>query len=347
MLKMFKKNKNYKLLIGFILGLLLFGGSTYASIRYSANMFFYNNNTSTLNSNDVQGAIHELATKYAVLSNCPNDKLCLQRKSTLSPGDYVSYTPTNGGYSVDLTKTGGTTAQSINPSELDLWRVISVNSNGTADIISENVSSSLITFRQLVGYKNLVGYLNVLASQYETPGITVGSRHFGFNGQTEYITDDTYFTITTPWRCSTNGISGDCEVDSTLDPDDFESFGGGDLLYLNDYNLVYNALGTSIAYKKNAVVSSNYWISSRNYYVSHNNYYQLSEQGFSFSGNYVTVGGSIWTSSSANGMYYKYTAGSTIYQSFNSAAVRPIVTLSSSLTYLGVGNKDFPMRIIG
>ena len=178
---------NYKIIIGFILGILLCGGSIYASIIYSANVFYYNNSTSTLTSNNVQAAIDELANKYTQLSNCPSNKICIAKKSTLALGDYISYTPSKTSYTTDTTYTGYTSTQTINPSELNLWRVIAINGDGTVDIISEDVSSVEVYFRGQTGYQNLVGYLNVLASQYETTGVTVGSRYFGYNGQTEFM----------------------------------------------------------------------------------------------------------------------------------------------------------------
>ena len=90
-------------------------------------------------------------------------------------------TPTKSSYTTDRAKTGYTESQTINPQELDLWRVISINGAGTVDVISEDVSSTEVYFQGLIGYQNLVGYLNVLASQYENSKYTKGSRHFGYN----------------------------------------------------------------------------------------------------------------------------------------------------------------------
>ena len=313
---------NYKYLIGFILGIILFGGGVYASIKYSANAFYYDKNRSTLNSTDVQGAIDELANKYSSLSSCPSNKVCIAKKNTLALGDYVSYTPSKTSYTTDVTYTGYTSTQTINPSELTLWRVIAINGNGTVDIISENVSTTDVFFRGQTGYQNLVGYLNVLASQYETTGVTVGSRHFGYNGQTEFITDTQYFVNPAPWTCSTGGTC-------SPDPDDYESSGGGDTLYTNDYNLINNVLGTRGATKLSGSAST-YWMASRYYsYSSASNYY--------WSGRRVSASGSY-------GGDFLYGFSSSRFDTFRrSNALRPIVTLSSSLSWSGIGNKDYPM----
>ena len=325
------KKYNYKYLIGFIFGVILFGGSVHATIKYSANVFYYDKNRSTLNSTNVQAAIDELASKYGSLQSCSSYVICLAKKNTLALGDYVLYTPSKTSYTTDVAYTGYTSTQTINPSELTLWRVIAINGNGTVDAISENVSTTDVYFKGQTGYQNVVGYLNVLASQYETTGITVGSRHFGYNGQTEFITDTQYFVNPAPWTCSTNGTSGNC----TPDPDDYESSGGGDTLYLSDYNLVYNVLGTRVAAKLSGK-EENYWMASRNY-----DYYNATS--YLWRGRYVSGKGSTYGNGAVNNLY-NYSN-----DSFNSGApynaLRPIVTFSSSLSWYGVGNKDYPMEM--
>ncbi len=249
--------------------------------------------------------------------------------SLLSPGDYISYTPVKTSYTTDMTYTGYTSTQTINPSELNLWRVLSINGDGTVDLISENVSSIAVYFNGQTGYQNFVGYLNVLASQYETPGITVGSRHFGYNGQTEFITDTTYFVNPAPWTCSTNGASGNC----TPDPDDYEAYGGGDTLYTSDYNLVNTVLGTRAANKVGTSTATTYWMASREYrYINTTGYYWF--------GHYVDA------SDEGSRSMYAW-VGSSFYTLGSSDAIRPIVTLSSSLLYSGDGTSESPYTITG
>ena len=314
------KKYNYKYIIGFVIGLTLIGGVVYAAVNYSANVFFYDKTRSTLNSTNVQGAIDELATKYATLTTCPSDKICFPKKSTLALGDYVSYTPAKTSYTTDTSKTGYTSTQTINPSELNLWRVLSINGDGTVDIISEYVSSTSVYFRGQEGYKNFVGYLNVLASQYETSGVTVGSRHYGYSNQTEYITSDTYFVNPAPWTCSTGGTC-------TPDPDDYEAYGGGDTGYLDDYNLVNTVLGTWIATNREDGPELTYWSASRDYYYSANHCWGVRSASGSFKGC----------------LYYYYSSSFGAYS--YGLPLRPIVRLKSGLSYSGVGNKDLPMEI--
>ena len=152
-------------------------------------------------------------------------------------GDYIKMTPTKVSYITDISKTGYTSTQTINPSELNVWRVIKINDDGTIEIVSENVSNVSVYFSGQVGYKNFVGYLNEIANQYQNENYTIKARHMGYNGQTEYLTD-TANTVdssvaTAPWTCSTG---------ESCNP--VETKGGGDNLYTTDTNLVQNALGT-------------------------------------------------------------------------------------------------------
>ena len=236
---------------------------------------------------------------------------------SISLGSYVKMTPTKSSYTTDTSKTGYPEAQTINPQELNLWRVISLNDDGTVEVVSEYVSSTSIYFEGQTGYQNLVGYLNVLASQYENSTYTKSSRHFGYNGQTEYITDTSKFTNPAPWTCSTGG---------SCNP--VESQGGGDELYTKDYNLVKNVLGTTIASKPDGTAYY-YWMASRYY-------------NYSSTTNYIWNGWRVDTSGDVNyrNLYYYYS--SRFYSYGDSRSLRPILTLKSGLKYSGNGTEDKP-----
>jgi len=240
--------------------------------------------------------------------------------TTLALGDYVSYTPTKTSATVNKAQTGYTGTQAaIKPSELKLWRVLEVNADGTVDLISEYVSSTVVYFQGLTGYKNYVGELNRLASQYETSGITVGSRYFGYNNQTEFITDTSKFVNPPPWTVSTSDNSN-------------ESSGGGDILYLKDFNQLNTALGTRVAYKVGTTTATTYLMASRDYY-------------YSSSTSYFWYGRCVNTSGAANRNFLYY-YNKTSFNTFNySYALRPIVTLGSGLQYTGEGTSGSPYVI--
>ena len=238
----------------------------------------------------------------------------------LDLGDYVKMTPTKSSYTTDTSMTGYTETQTINPQELNLWRVISLNSDGTVDLISEHVSTNVVFFKGKIGYQNYIGYLNVLASQYENSTYTKGSRYFGYNGQTEYITDTSKFTNPVPWTCSTG---------ESCNP--VESQGGGDELYQKDYDLVKNAIGTLEATKVDGS-SFGYWVAARGYYYVDTPYYIWHGLCISYSG--------VLTHS--NLYYYNYSA---FYEDDINYALRPIVTLKSGLKYSGVGTEEDPYTL--
>ena len=311
-----KKSYNYKIILGLMIGIILSASGVYAATTYVGNGvdLTYDNSKSGLSSTNVQDALDELYGK----SSCPDGYVCLKKKNTLALGDYVKMTPTKSSYTTDASKTGSTSTQTINPQELNLWRVIKLNDDGTVEMISEHVSSVAVYFRGQTGYQNLVGYLNVLASQYENSAYTKGSRYFGYNGQTEYITDTSKFTNPAPWTSPTGS--------STV-----EIQGGGDTLYTTDYNLINTVLGTRLATKPDGS-SATYWIASRYYNYSSSTFYD-------WSGRYVSTSGS-------TGNYNLYSYDGSSFRTFIiSSSLRPIVVLKSGLQYEGVGTEDYPMKI--
>ena len=310
------KKDNYIFIIGLIIGVLLSATGVYAVTQYTSNNIYYVNKNSTLSSNNVQGAIDELATIYKnkKITVCPDGYICQQN---LALGDYVLMKPTLSSYTTDTSKTGYTETQTINPQELDLWRVISINDDGTVDIVSEHVSSTEVYFQGQTGYLNFVGYLNELASKYENSKYTKSSRAFGYNGQTEYITDTSKFTNPPPWTCSTG---------ESCNP--VESQGGGDELYTKDYNLVNNVLGTTVASKPDGT-ESYYWMASRYYDYSSTTFYLWSGQIVFPSGAY------------ASRDLYSYSSSS-FFSGRRSNSLRPILTLKANIGYTGSGTKEDP-----
>ena len=311
-----KKSYNYKILVGLVIGIFLSVTGVYAATTYVGNGvdLTYDNSKSGLSSTNVQDALDELYGK-----SCPDGYVCLKKKNTLALGDYVKMTPTKSSYTTDTSKTGYTSTQTIKPQELNLWRVIKLNDDGTVEMISEHVYSTAIYFKGQTGYQNFVGYLNVLASQYENSTYTKGSRYFGYNGQTEYITDTSKFTNPAPWTSSTADNSN-------------EASGGGDTLYTTDYNLINTVLGTRVAAKPGGS-SATYWIASRyyNYSASSTNYF--------WSGRSVDAYGS-----TSNSILYYYNSPSFSANNYSNS-LRPIVVLKSGLQYEGVGTEYYPMEI--
>ena len=307
---------------GFIIGALLFTGiSVYAvNTLHSKNLTVDTKNIDGLSGNvTVQSAIEDLYKKANSII-CPSKYKCYKLHTTPQVGDYIKMTPTSTSYTTDTSKTGYTSTQTIYPSELDTWRVIKINTDGTIEVVSENISSTAVYFRGQTGHKNLVGYLNVLANQYQNSKYTIKARHMGYNGQTEYLTD-TASTVdststTPPWTCSTGG---------SCNP--VESRGGGDTLYLSDTNLVKNAIGTLLASPKGESADS-YWLASREYYYN-------SSTHWNYLGRYINyIGGESFD------YLYVYDSGFNVGYDFN--RLRPILTLKSGIYTPALGTSDDP-----
>lgn len=223
-------------------------------------------------------------------------------------------TPTKTSFSIPSTLTGYTSDQTINPSELNLWRIIRINDDGIIDMVSEYVSSSKIYFTGQIGYLNLIGTLNYIAEQYENSKYTVSSRHTGYINQTEYITNISKFTYPPSLTSTTSDTSN-------------ETVGGGDWLYTADYDLIKNNVG----YVEAAVVNSsasNYWLASRVYRYT-------STRSYSWNSFNIDSTGSI-----KNFCIYEYSDGFVNCDYGNS--VRPIVTLKSGIKAEGSGTSNDP-----
>ena len=307
---------------GFIIGALLFTGiSVYAvNTLHSKNLTVDTKNIDGLSGNvTVQAAIEDLYKKANSII-CPSKYKCYKLHTTPQVGDYIKMKPTSTSYTTDTSKTGYTSTQTINPSELDTWRVIKVNSDGTIEVVSENISSTAVYFRGQVGYKNLVGYLNVLASQYTNTKYVQSTRHMGYNGQTEYLTD-TASTVdststTPPWIC---GTGGSCNP--------VESKGGGDTLYQNDKNLVKNAIGTLLASPKGGSTAY-YWLASRYYNYNSSTYWR-------YEGHVISTGDYVSSS-----RLYSYNSG--FNSSYSCSRLRPILTLKSGIYTPALGTSYDP-----
>ena len=280
--------------------------------------------TITINGLEIGTAIITITSNASKNYNAINKTYNLNvKQSVLSEsvklGDYIKMTPTSTSYTTNTSKTGYTSTQTINPSELDMWRVIKINSDGTIEVVSENISSTAVYFKGQTGYKNLVGYLNVLANQYQDSKYTIKARHMGYNGQKEYLTD-TASTVdstatTPPWTSSTGS--------STV-----ESKGGGDTLYQNDTNLVKNAIGTLKASPKGGSAAY-YWLASRYYFYN-------SSSSWSYDGRCIDASGDVY-------YYPLYGYGGGFGVSNISLRLRPILTLKSGISYTnGKGTSSNP-----
>lgn len=244
-------------------------------------------------------------------------------------GDYVSYTPSAQTFTISKDLTGYTSDQTINPSELNLWRVIKKNENGTIDLISEYLPSSKISFKGKIGYINYVYALNLLASSYEINGITIGSRHMGYDRQTQVITNTSKLETTTkPWKSGSYSILGKWDL--------WEFQGMGENWYITDFNLVKQACNLITPVINNKELTPEYYISSR-YYT----YDSVNDTNWRFGLRVVRNG----TMNGIGGIY-QYNDKKGYYEITATAYYRPIVVLKDNLSAkTGDGSASNPWQI--
>ena len=239
-------------------------------------------------------------------------------------GDYIRMTSTSTSYTPPSDLTGclndsRCTQNTINPSELNLWRVIRKNEDGTIDVVSEYVSSTNVAFYGKTGYINYIKGLNEVASQYINEKYVINTRHIGYSNQIEILIDTNMLDQTTlPWTKFTSIESQwtGCAANNYLCGTD-EKLGAGDIGYEEDYKLVNGVYGTMVGRTPNGVATS-YWLASRFYWTASNH-------NWLFDGRFVETNGSL----KSNWIYYYYY--NLPNHSEQKYAIRPILTIKSTI----------------
>lgn len=235
---------------------------------------------------------------------------------TLQVGDYVSMTPDKDIYSISKEATGYDESQQIEPKELNLWRVISVNEDGTFDAVSEYVSSKDVVFKGITGYSKIVSTLQNIASSYMKNGYTTKARNFGFDGQHMVLSDLSTF----------DGSINQCPITNSTPiitsgaGKEFNNGVYGDTMYIKDYSLIKKAYNNSPikAYRINKKgQTASYWKTSRSF--------ESTATGCNFGGSSISRDG--------------LPANDSVFRSYKDSwsdnekghAIRPIITLKTGL----------------
>ena len=187
--------KRIKQVIGVIIGIIIGISTTVGAttIFNSKDITYSSDKTSKTN---VKDSLDEL---YNKTGKCPEGQYCYTEPLGLSDkvelGDYIRMTPTSTSYTVSKDLTGYTSDQTINPSELNIWRVISKNEDGTIDVVSEYINGFMI-FKGKTGYMNFVGTLQQIAAQYTNEKYVKKTRHIGYTNQIDFCKE--YSVISCP-----------------------------------------------------------------------------------------------------------------------------------------------------
>ena len=98
-------------------------------------------------------------------------------RDSLEIGDYVNYIPEESEeYDLPSTVTGYTNNQSIAQEDLK-WQILSINDDGTIDIISEKPTNESVYFMGSLGYNNGVYIINdICKKQYSNNALGITAR---------------------------------------------------------------------------------------------------------------------------------------------------------------------------
>ncbi len=255
----------------------------------------------------------------------------------LETGRYISVIPDQSSYTLGTELTGYTEDQTIQPNELTLWRIISMNEDGTMDAISEYTSSRGVSFSTTTGYKNYVKTLKTIAEQYQNSKYTKNARIVGYQGQTEELQDTSSFDgtkIIPPMRTSTFQMN-------TIE--EFLQGVGGDTYYRNDIEKIKNTYQEDLeTYGESGLIA--YGVENKDnkqeYYTSSRMFNYTSDNYYNFSCSFVNKKGIVDSSCSMR-FYISEWMDRT-----SSKRIRPIITIKSQVEIeSGLGTKEDPYRL--
>lgn len=87
-------------------------------------------------------------------------------RDMLKIGDYVEYTPDEAGnYEIESQYSGYTSNQTISQEEFK-WRIMSINSDGTVDLVADTPATQTFNLVGGLGYNNVVYFMNDICKQF-------------------------------------------------------------------------------------------------------------------------------------------------------------------------------------
>lgn len=166
-------------------------------------------------------------------SSIPEDGI----SKKLKVEDYVYYYPTVTSYTLTPELTGCATTEDcsdsvINPSLATLWRVISINADGTVTIGGK--SKELVYLFGINGYQNGVQVLVDAAEKFNDNRFAKEVRALGYNNQVKILPESDVSDV----RTCVEGINELHGVENKRCLSIVSSMNSGDDLYKNDFDLL-------------------------------------------------------------------------------------------------------------
>ena len=293
----------------------------------------------------------------------------------LEIGDYVAYTPgseTASSYSLPATYSGYTSDQTISKDSLS-WRVLSINDDGTVDLISATPTTQNIYFRGATGYNNGVYLLNDIADQFysnDSLGVTARSLTIedieagmteagleyvrSYNNGTSTVGDTKTYTSSSyryyPNIYAQENGSG-IDLATTNDPNSAvktDGIGQSDSYYSEPTTETYTRANASLTVTQtyyDRIMSSSYYKNSTFYNLIHgvSGYQWLASRYVSTGSTYANFGLRRVNSSILSSIYL---FSSNNYTNNTDGYLRPVVFLKSNIRLSsGDGSSSSPYQI--
>lgn len=197
-----------------------------------------------------------------------------------SVGDYVAYNANSNGektFTATTSMTGGDNDKNFSSSETMKWRVLYIDRlTKTVELMSADISSTLLKFRGRTGYKNSISVLNNICSIYgQGNGANFGrcmviedvDQYSSFNKNTYYHVN-TNGTVSSDYYGKTKTYSSG--VFTMEDNRDIEASESNPVtIFLTEYeysgedNIDNDLIYKMIFKKPNSDDNKNYWLASR------------------------------------------------------------------------------------
>lgn len=173
MLKKFLKNENGSITLFVLLAILFF-------LIVIFSIFMVSGNKKQAQTSEIDKIKKEYEQSIDNIDQIYDETLTENLSNLLKVGDYVNYaydTVTNG-YSLPAIESGSNTDQTIMQTTGLKWRILSINEDGTVDLISETPTKQQVSFRGALGYNNGVLLMNnICAEQYSNKKLGITARN--------------------------------------------------------------------------------------------------------------------------------------------------------------------------
>ena len=267
----------------------------------------------------------------------------------LEIGDYVNYSPgseTASSYTLSTAESGYTSNQTI-PKDTSLnWRVLSINDDGTVNLVSDTVTDTLVYYRGATGYNNGVWSLNNICSQlYSNSSLGATARSMTIEDIEAGMNEDGLDYV----RSYANHIEGQTytythyryypnlyaqENGSGIDTDTIKEDGinQSDSYYSEPTTETYTQASSSLTVTQkyyNRSMNSSYYKDGQIFYdlIHPGSYYWLASRYVIANSDSADFGLRRVTNSEVRGYSMFYSSGST---NSNSRYLRPVVSLKSN-----------------